>query len=105
MEEKIKKILHDIGISRTTIGYKFWLDIIEKAYTAEPKGEIRKLKIYDYYEYLTLKHNWTKYGVERGLRYSIENKQEEIQDYFIYYDEKITNKRFLILCVEKLNER
>ena len=104
MEEKIKKILRDVKISRTLEGYYLWTELILEIYKNYNVRQLPKVKITKYCEKLAVKYNSNYYAIERSLRFCIENKKEIISDYFRYYEGKITNKKFLILVVERLKE-
>ena len=100
MEKKIKRILDDIGLDKKYRGYYYWIALIERAYKL--KGfSLGDLTITDYY-YMTAKQlHTTGARIERNLRTTIADKKNVISEYFNYYN-KITNKVFLILVLDKI---
>lgn len=105
MEKEIKKILNDLEIPKSYTGYYLWTDLILIAAKNYSLKQMPKMKICDAYKRLAKENRMTYHRVERDLRYCIENKKDKIIGYFNYFDTKITNKMFLILVVERLNEK
>lgn len=104
MEKEIKKILNDLKIPITIRGYRYWNYLILNVAKKYKNNDILKVKITEEYKEMAERFKTTYTGIEKGLRYSIEDKTKIISEYF-NYKENITNKEFLILVIEKLNER
>lgn len=105
MEKKIKQIFTELGIEKQRKGYYLWQQMIQE-FCKKNKDTIRdlpKIKITSYYSSLAKTNNTTYVAVERNLRSCIESKMNLIKEYF-NYNGKISNKVFLILMIEKINE-
>lgn len=103
MKRKIKKILDEIGLDRTLIGYGYWIDFIvfvEKQH----KGKIlQTINQEEYYEKYCKLNGICSKALGRNLRYTLQDHKEEIKKYF-NYDGNISCKKFLLFVLEKVRK-
>lgn len=108
MESKIKKILKQMGFDVSLTGFELWVQLIKRVYEDmkyTTPGRKSRIVIEDYYNSMAVRNFTTRNSIERNLRTSVSDRKERIQQYFLYYDKGITNKRFLMLMIEELKRR
>ena len=101
-------ILDKIGMSIFHTGYYLWEEAIEifknemkkdKINIKDKKYYVTKLNMEDIYKELAKKHNMTRSAVEKDMRTAM-NKIEDLKEK-LDTEYKITNKKFLILLLQK----
>lgn len=98
LEKAIKKILKELNINIRNKGYACWIETVK--YVIENK-KTRYSMTKEIYPRVAEKMNDTASRLERAMKHTIENHQEEMQSYFgVQY--KITNGTLLALIVDKL---
>lgn len=102
VENEVKKILKDLGIKTSWNGYHYWPYAVE---VALKRGEMNYRICVDIYEAVSEKFNTTTSRVERSMRTVTDCCQARIRKHFNVEVEKITNKEFLALLVERVKER
>lgn len=90
-------ILDKIGMCCIYRGYKLWLEAV--SYFKDKEIYIENIKMDDIYKKIGKKYNLKKSAVEKDMRTAVE-KIENINEKF-NVDFKITNKKFLILLLQK----
>ena len=102
IENEVKRILKELGIKTSWNGYHYWPYAVEEAVK---RGELNYRIYIDIYGAVAEKFCTTKSRVERSMRTVTDSCQARIRKHFNVEVEKITNKEFLALLVERVNER
>ena len=98
-EIRTKNILKAIGVKPVLNGYYYWPAAVEEA---TKRGETNYKICGDIYEAVAEKYKTTPSRVERCMRTVTAGCQVRIQKYFDVRLDKITNKEFLALVMEKI---
>lgn len=94
-ERRLENLLDKLSIKVNVKGYQYWITAI-KEYINDKS--IKKCLLY---EKVAEIHNSTAANIERALRFTLKNNQEEIQKYFnVSY--KIDNSVFLELVTREI---
>lgn len=104
IEQKIDTIFKELGLSKVRSGYYLWIDFIIYIYHSIHNADLKNLATIPMTKLCREFCKDTDYlyiRLERNLRTLIEDKKEEIQNYFGYHN-KINNKTFLILMLEEI---
>ncbi len=101
LKRKIGIFLDKLQMKRSSIGYCYWQNAI-LYYLKELKKENASIKMEKIYDYISKIYETTRNNTERAMRMSRKNSKY-LQE-FSQYSYKITNKEFLILCAERLQE-
>ena len=101
IRKEAKNILKTIGVKPSLNGYYYWPVAVDYAM----KWGKLNYKICRYiYECVAEEFGVTASKVERNMRTITDGCQSRIKRYFDYEGDKINNKEFLALMVEKLEE-
>lgn len=82
LEKITKEILNELNIKINLKGYRYWVEAV-KYVIENNKTSYSMTK--EIYTYLADKHNDTGHRVERALRHTIQDKQEEMQNILEYH--------------------
>lgn len=95
--EKIEKLLDELGIKVNQCGYSYWITALQIYY------KNKEATLEEIYDKVAKEHNATSMSVKTAMRRTYENKIEEskIQSYF-NVDYKITNSILLNLLMREL---
>ena len=102
IQKEVKELLRTLSVKPTLNGYFYWPYAVEEALK---RGELNYKICSDIYGTVAKKYNTTASKVERCMRTVTESCQSKIKKHFEVDFEKITNKEFLALMVEKMIER
>ena len=102
VQKEVKELLKMFCVKLTLNGYYYWPYAVEEALK---RGELNYKICSDIYGAVAKKYNTTESKAERCMRTVTESCQSKIKKYFEVDFEKITNKEFLALMVEKMIER
>ena len=101
IRREVKNILKTIGVKPSLNGYYYWPSAVEYAMK---RGQLNYKVCGDIYEGVAKEYKVTASKVERSMRTVTDGCQTRIKRYFDYEDEKIKNKDFLALLIEKILE-
>ena len=93
-KENVTKVLNELGVHINVKGYSY---LIEAVLIKNRNPHISTMEIY---ETIAQKHNSTIYAVERGIRHSTTNLQNQAQKYF-KLNYKLTNTMMIQAIEEK----
>lgn len=103
-ERKIIELLNEMNFKHSSLGFCYWLRAISYVVNKCNKNGgfkstvIVKTKMEDIYRYNAEYYDSTRSRVEKSMRHSLQNGKY----CNIFAKQHITNKEFLILCVEKI---
>lgn len=75
MEEKVEKILDEMGIPLNIKGYRYLIKAVIIL------NNNKAISQFDIYNKIAQEENTTAYRVERAIRYTYENKQKYFREY------------------------
>lgn len=102
VEKEVKRIFKILGVKPTLKGYYYWPFAVKEAMR---RGEINCRICVHIYEAVAKKFNITPSNAERCMRTVTKGFEIRIKKFFEVNLEKITNKDFLALIIEKIQER
>ncbi len=102
--KEIKKTLDEIGAKRNFKGYRMWITaamyVINKSKSVYEEYEMKEV-----YEHISKRHKSTYTKSERAMRYVLDDLDKEKIKKFFGVPYKITNSTFLILLIDKVEDR
>ena len=101
LKRKIGIFLDKLQMKHSSIGYCYWQNAILYYLQEFKRGNV-SIKMKEIYDYISKIYKTTRNRSEKAMRWSRENSKY-LQE-FSQYSYKITNKEFLILCAERLQE-
>ena len=101
IKKEVKKIFMQIGVKPTWRGFYYWPVAVNYA---KRRGIMNYRMCADVYVHVADTYNASPSKVERCMRTVTDSYQRKIKKYFNYKGKKITNKEFLALMLEKLEE-
>ncbi len=101
LTRKINKILYEIGMKTTCIGFCYWLNAIDYCVSKEINGSYCIRTISEVYLYIAEKYKTSIDCVEKAMRYAKEKSNYKEQWNLDY---KLKNHDFLQICLNKAYE-
>lgn len=101
VRKEVKKILIQLGAKPTLRGFYYWPVAVNYA---KMRGIMNYKMCADVYTYVADTFNTSPSKVERCMRTITDGCQRKIKKYFNYTGNRITNKDFLALILENLEE-
>lgn len=101
IRKEARNILKTIGTKASLNGYYYWPVAVEYAMKC---GKLNYKICRDIYECVAQEFDVTSSKVERCMRTITDACETRIKRYFDYEGDKLSNKEFLTLMVEKLEE-